>query len=99
MVFLEEKMYQTLPEIFDQNFTTYIKENWKRYLDDCFIFWTKTEYDLRRFHSIINNIHESIKFTMETSGNELPFLDIRIIKRGNIIITEQNRENTKEYSR
>ena len=69
MGFLEEKMYQTLPEIFDQNFTTYIKENWKRYLDDCFIFWTKTEDDLRRFHSIINNIHESIKFTMETSEN------------------------------
>ena len=88
MGFLEEKMYQTLPEIFDQNFTTYIKENWKRYLDDCFIFWTKTEDDLRRFHSIINNIHESIKFTMETSENELPFLDIRIIKRENIIITD-----------
>lgn len=40
MGYLEEKLYSILPDIFDADFTLYIKENWKRYLDDCFIFWT-----------------------------------------------------------
>ncbi|XP_062588448.1 uncharacterized protein LOC134250115 [Saccostrea cucullata] len=37
MGFLEEKLYNVLPETFDLDFTQYIKENWKRYLDDCCI--------------------------------------------------------------
>ena len=77
-----------LPGIFDQQFSLYIKENWKRYLDDCFIFWTKSEEDLERFHSLINNLHESIKFTMEKNEKTLPFLDILIIKEGAKIITD-----------
>lgn len=34
--FLEEKRYSISPDILSANFTLYIKENWKRYLDDCF---------------------------------------------------------------
>ena len=88
MGFLEEKLYNELPGIFDQQFSLYIKENWKRYLDDCFIFWTKSEENLERFHSLINNLHESIKFTMEKNEKTLPFLDILIIKEGAKIITD-----------
>ena len=88
MGYLEEKLYTELPTLFDINFATYIKENWKRYLDDCFIFWTKSEEELQTFHSTINNIHESIKFTVESSTIELPFLDILIIKEGAKIKTD-----------
>ncbi|KAK3097441.1 hypothetical protein FSP39_009676 [Pinctada imbricata] len=88
MGYLEEKLYTELPTVFDINFATYIKENWKRYLDDCFIFWTKSEEELQTFHRTINNIHESIKFTVESSTIELPFLDILIIKEGAKIKTD-----------
>ncbi|XP_061168845.1 uncharacterized protein LOC133178101 [Saccostrea echinata] len=81
MGFLEEKLYTILPETFDLDFTQYIKENWKRYLDDCFIFWTRSEEDLRKFHSFINELHDSINFTNDMNRDSLPFLDILIIKK------------------
>ena len=88
MGYLEEILYSKLPSEFDVNFTNYIKDNWRRYLDDCFIFWTKSEEELQKFHNTINNIHESIKFTIESSTTELPFLDILIIKKGDKITTD-----------
>ncbi|XP_062579154.1 uncharacterized protein LOC134241086 [Saccostrea cucullata] len=88
MGFLEEKLYNILPETFDLEFTQYIKENWKRYLDDCFIFWTKSEEDLTKFHSVINELHDSINFTSDMNRNSLPFLDILLIKNGEDISTD-----------
>ncbi|XP_061187186.1 uncharacterized protein LOC133195360 [Saccostrea echinata] len=88
MGFLEEKLYTILPETFDLDFTQYIKENWKRYLDDCFIFWTRSEEDLRKFHSVFNELHDSINFTNDMNRDSLPFLDILIIKNGEDISTD-----------
>ena len=88
MGFLEEKMYSQLPEILDENSVQYISRNWKRYLDDCFIFWTQGKEKLHTFHNLLNNLHESIKFTMEYNENELPFLDVLIIKKGDEITTD-----------
>ncbi|XP_062606683.1 uncharacterized protein LOC134268439, partial [Saccostrea cucullata] len=88
MGFLEEKLYNILPETFDLEFTQYIKENWKRYLDDCFIFWTKSEEDLTKFHSVINELHDSINFTSDMNRNSLPFLDILLTKNGEDISTD-----------
>lgn len=70
--------------MFDAELSTYIGSNWKRYLDDCFIFWTIGEDDLEKCHSLLNTLNESIQFTMEKSDKELPFLDLRIIKMGHV---------------
>ena len=86
--FLEEKMHLEIEKKFDTNFANYIKHQWKRYLDDCFIFWDKTDRELKDFHMLLNQLHESIKFTIETSEKELPFLDILIIKQNNKISTD-----------
>ena len=40
---LEEKLYVQTEIKFDKDFARYIKDNWKRFLDDCFILWTKGE--------------------------------------------------------
>ena len=93
----KKKIYNTLPEIFDADFGIYIRENWKRYLDDCFIFWTKTQEDLQKFHSILNNLHESIQFTMEASTKNLPFLDLFIVKEGNRITTDLYSKETDTH--
>lgn len=97
MGYLEEKLYSILPDIFDADFTLYIKENWKRYLDDCFIFWTKTEEDLIKFHSILNELQASIKFTIDVHREKLPFLDILIIKDGENIITDLFSKETDSH--
>ena len=55
---------------------------WKRFLDDCFIPWTRTREDLNKFNSILNNLHRYINFTMEIGEKQISFLDCKIIKTG-----------------
>ena len=38
LAYLEEILYSKVEIKFDKEFALYIKENWKRFLDDCFIF-------------------------------------------------------------
>ena len=82
---LEEKLYvQTKIKFGDR----YIKDNWKRFLDDCFILWTKGEENLKTFHSVLNELHADLKFTIEYSNERLPFLDVLLIKSNNPISTD-----------
>ena len=49
-------------------------QTFKRFLDDCFTFWKKSEDELHKLHELFNSLHEKIQFTMETSKEKLPFL-------------------------
>ena len=51
-------------------------ENWCRFLDDCETPLDKTKIDPNRILQIVNSVNPPIKFTVETSDKELPFLDI-----------------------
>ena len=88
LAYLEEKLFSEVEVQFEKEFAIYIKEKWKRFLDDCFIFWTKGEGDLENFHSILNNLHPNLTFTIEQSDEKLPFLDVLLLKYGNRIITD-----------
>ena len=72
----------------------YIHNHWKRYLDDCFIIWKQGPENLETFINQINNLHPSIRFTSETDPNSIPFLDVKIIKKGNAIETDIYRKPT-----
>ena len=78
---LEEKLYTHL-ETDNKEMAEYVKRNWKRVLDDCFMIWINPGDDLTKFHDLINNLHQDIKFTIEKSKTHLPFLDILLIKYG-----------------
>ncbi|CAC5406941.1 unnamed protein product [Mytilus coruscus] len=66
----------------------FLMENWKRYLDYCFILWNHSLDMLIEFKDLLNEINENIQFTMEYNSNQLPFLDILIIKNGTNIETD-----------
>ena len=72
MGYHEIQIYEKSSQIFGDNFSKYLKENWKRYLDDCFILWMKNIRTLNEFKSIINDIHTSIQFTMEYDEKNYP---------------------------
>ena len=61
--YLEEKLYKEIEMYFGLEFGTYFINNWKRFLDDCFIPWTKSVKDLEQLHSILNNLHKDLNFT------------------------------------
>ena len=99
LAYLEEKLYMKVEEEFDAEFADYLRQWWKRFLDDCFIFWNKSEEELRKFHQILNNLHPDLKFTIEYDDEKLPFLDILIIKRDTKITTDIyfKPTDTKQY--
>ena len=88
LAYLEEKLYVQTEIKYGKEFARYIKDNWKRFLDDCFILWTKGEENLKTFHSVLNELHSDLKFTMEYSNERLPFSDILLIKSNNRISTD-----------
>ena len=61
---------------------SYIKDNWFRYLNDCFINWIFVEDKLRQFHILLNSLDPNIQFTIEQSTKQLVFLD-RLMKKDN----------------
>ena len=41
----------------DKQILLYVRERRKRYLDDCFILWTRFVEELHHFHNILNSLH------------------------------------------
>ena len=67
---------------------------WLRYIDDVLFICNKKE-EVENTLEKINNIEDSIKFTVEMEeNNELPFLDVKIIKRGKDLIFDVYRKPT-----
>ncbi|CAI9724120.1 Hypothetical predicted protein [Octopus vulgaris] len=99
MGYLEKILYQKTLEKYGNTFSTYIQNNWKRYLDDCFILWDKSIEKLEEFKILLNGINDNIQFTMDHNEEELPFLDVLIKKAGNKIDTDiyYKSTNSKQY--
>eukprot|EP00111_Clytia_hemisphaerica_P014126 TCONS_00041609-protein len=51
---------------------------YSRFLDDIFLLWNSSLDELLKFEKYLNNIHPTIKFTMEYSTKEINFLDTTI---------------------
>ena len=62
--YLKEKLYANLEKEFDCHFKQYIIDNFKRFLDDCFILFTCSDDDLKKLHKCLNELHPSINYTI-----------------------------------
>lgn len=78
--YLEEILYKKIENLWHDDLHVYIKENWKRYLDDCFIIWEQNHEHLLEFHNILNNLDPSLQFTIEFDKKSIPFLDVLVKK-------------------
>ena len=56
-------------------FSPYKPLSWFRFIDDVDMKWTESEENLNRFFDHANNVYPTIKFTHETSRNNISFLD------------------------
>lgn len=75
--YLEEMLYSKIETKFGENFTEFVKSNFLRFLDDCFIIWPPDQ-DIEEFRQMLNSLHPSICYTMESSETSMPFLDVLI---------------------
>ena len=61
---------------------------WWRYTDDIFMLWQHGEKELKKFFEILNSYHPTIKFTANYSRENIRFLDVEVIKKGNRLVTD-----------
>ena len=80
MAFHEIELYAIIRNKFTLPVSNYFEQNWKRFLDDCFIFLRLSLIKPNELLDVLNNINPAIQFTMETSDSQLPFLDVMISK-------------------
>lgn len=76
MGYLELKIYHSSRLKFGTVVHGYLKENWKRYSDDCFIIWNDTIDKLINFKIMLNDFNSNIQFTMRYNNKQLSFLNI-----------------------
>ena len=79
--YLEEILYTKIEYKYDKQYADFLKQFLKRFLDDCFIFWTKSRTDLLDFQQMINDLHPDTNFTIEVAEDKLSFLDIFVLKK------------------
>lgn len=63
-----------------------------RLIDDIFGIWSGSENELLAWVKYLNDSHRSIKFTLDFSKTEIPFLDT-------LVYIEQNKVKTKLYKK
>ena len=99
MGFLEEKLYDNIKTEKGESYMNEFINGWKRFLDDCFIIWNQQNGSPNTLLGMLNNLHPDIQFTMNYSKNSVSFLDVRVIKQQNNIITDiyHKPTDTKNY--
>ena len=94
--YLEEtSLYLEIPKYFPIEDSEIIRNTYKRFMDDGFIIWN-THLDIQIFLDILNRMHPSIKYTIESSKIEnedqsINFLDVTVI------LTKENNIKTDVY--
>ena len=73
---------------------------WKRFIDDIFLIWTHGEDSFKDFVNYLNSLHNTIKFTSETSTTSVNFLDttVKLDQDRKIITILYNKLLTPIYS-
>ena len=95
--FLEHQLISNLSVKYGETFATYIKDNWKRFLDDCFVIWN-SDVLVESFHSELNSLNRHIQFTMNRSKTEMPFLDVLVkVEKDNCITTDLYSKTTDAH--
>ena len=75
ITYIEVKLYDNFEEHFGIEAVAKFQKEWMRYLDDCFIYWDTGIGPITELHNILNNLHENIKFAVETNYNKINVLD------------------------
>lgn len=86
MASIEKKIFSHKQDFYPQHYF--------RYVDDTLCFFDD-ESNIKKFLSLLNTVHNNLKFTMEKSHNgNIPFLDIKLHIDNDTITTEIYRKKT-----
>lgn len=97
--YFEHKTFIVITVRLSPDLANYLKSQWRRFLDDVWVYWLKRFGEVTIFLEIINRINPKIKFTLESSETEMPFLNILTKKTNNIVTTDifYKKTDSKNY--
>ena len=75
---IKNKLYPNLEQQFGLEAKQHVQDNLKLFLDDGFMFLDEGILESSTLLTALNEMDPIIKFTMETSKTELPFLDVLV---------------------
>ena len=87
LAYLEELLYEKLKST-NEEYGSYIEHNFMRYLDDCFIIWPTSKWNIDDFVHELNAMHSNINFTWCIQKTEIAFLDIMVTLQNNQVSTD-----------
>lgn len=67
---------------------------WWRYIDDIWCLWQGSQVELDTFHHWLNDRHPDIKFSVQSSNQEITFLDVIVRPREGQLTTSLYRKKT-----
>lgn len=82
---------------FGEEFSVFLRSNFLRFLDDCFVIWPPDK-DIEKFKHLLNNQHPDIRYTMEIKEKRLPFLDICVELDGVHLSTDLYSKSTDSHN-
>ena len=83
MVYFEIKIYSVCTFKYGELLAEYTKENWNRFLDECYTVLRSSQIIPEELLLTLNSINPSTQFIMEYSKNQIPFLNILIRRNKN----------------
>ena len=94
--------YSNIFMIYFENQYVYTYKNppkyWFRFIDDIFGIFRGSEKELFEFYEYLNNIHETIKFTLSHSKKLITFLDVNVHNTANRLTTSLYSKPTDSHS-
>ena len=85
MGYLEIKLYSVCTFKYGELLAEHTKENWNRFLDDCYTVLKSSQINPEELLLTLNSINPSVQFIMEYGKDQIPFLDILIKRNQNSI--------------
>ena len=67
LAYFEVNLYEIIGKKYHNDIKEEFIKSWKRYLDDCFIFWKYPWGDINELYNLQQSLHPKIKFTMKHS--------------------------------
>lgn len=96
--YLEKSFYEICYTKLGPTISDYIKLNFFRFIDDCFLLWNNEFGNIEEITTILNSINNNIKYTSSHSDTKLSFLDVLVYIKNNKLETTIYKKPTESNS-
>ena len=91
------KLFALLPQVYRQDFSDFLLQNYFRFLDGIFHKWLE-KFDIKQFYDLINSLDEDLKFILENPSRTFNFLDTQLKIVSNTLVFDIYNKPTNSFN-